>query len=138
MCHLADYFLEGSNRDLLTEGKIRILFNAEQMPLRGHPDIPSIFDHVKNERDRRSPHASLLSGTEFGRPYDFHTASYRSFGGRSAEHLPRRSYGEDAEFLAAAEKQKLDMTYIPPDAMEKQVEALYALPKDILDRADLR
>ena len=43
---------------------------------------------------------------------------------------------KDSEFLAAAEKQKLDMTYISPEAMERQVEALYALPKDILDRAD--
>jgi tripartite-type tricarboxylate transporter receptor subunit TctC len=133
VCHLADYFLEGSNRDLLTEGKIRILFTAEQAPLRGHPDIPSIFDRIKNDRDRQIV-ALLLSGTEFGRPYTFPPDV-------PADRLAavRQAFADtvkDTEFLAAADKQKLDMTYIPPDAMEKQVEALYALPKDILDRAD--
>jgi tripartite-type tricarboxylate transporter receptor subunit TctC len=133
VCHLADYFLEGSNRDLLTEGKIRILFNAEQMPLRNRPDMPSIFDRIKNERDRQVI-ALLLSGTEFGRPYTFPPDV-------PADRLAavRKAIADtvkDPEFLAAAEKQKLDMTYISPEAMEKQVEALYALPKDILDRAD--
>jgi tripartite-type tricarboxylate transporter receptor subunit TctC len=133
VCHLADYFLEGSNRDLLTEGKIRILFNAEQMPLRDHPEISSVFDRIKNEADRQVV-ALLLSGTEFGRPYTFPPDV-------PADRLAavRRAFAatvKDSEFLAAAEKQKLDMTYISPEAMERQVEALYALPKDILDRAD--
>lgn len=133
VCHLADYFLEGSNRDLLTEGKIRILFNAEQMPLRGHPEIPSIFDRIKSEADRQVV-ALLLSGTEFGRPYTFPPDV-------PADRLAvvRRAFADtvkDPEFLAAAEKQKLDMIYISPQAMEKQVEALYALPKEILERAD--
>jgi tripartite-type tricarboxylate transporter receptor subunit TctC len=133
VCHLADYFLEGSNRDLLNQGKIRILFNAEQMPLRGHPEIPSVFDRIRNEADRQVV-ALLLSGTEFGRPYTFPPDV-------PADRLAavRRAFAEtvkDPEFLAAAEKQKLDMTYISPETMERQVEALYALPKEILDRAD--
>ena len=133
VCHLADYFLEGSNRDLLTEGKIRILFTAEQMPLRGHPDIPSIFDRIKNEKDRQIV-ALLLSGTEFGRPYTFPPDV-------PADRLAavRRAFADtvkDTEFLAAAEKQRLDMTYIPHDVMEKRIKDLYALPKDVLDRAD--
>jgi tripartite-type tricarboxylate transporter receptor subunit TctC len=133
VCHLADYLLEGSNSDLLTDGKIRILFNAEQAPLRDHPEIPSVFDRIKNESDRQVV-ALLLSGTEFGRPYTFPPDV-------PADRLTavRRAFAEtvkDEEFLAVARKQKLDMTYISPEAMAKQVEDLYAFPKEILDRAD--
>jgi hypothetical protein len=42
---------------------------------------------------------------------------------------------DDPELKAEADKQKLDMTYRPPRELEALVTQLYAMPKDLIKKA---
>jgi tripartite-type tricarboxylate transporter receptor subunit TctC len=107
---------------LFREGKLRILFRVEEAILPEHPEVSSIFDHAKTDEQRQLMRF-VFSSTEFGRPYVFPP-------GVPAERveLMRRAIADtakDPEFLAEADKMKLDMAYRSPQHLERLTAQLY-------------
>lgn len=50
------------------DGKLRYILRAEESPLPGLPDVPSIYDYAKTEEQRQLMRF-VFSTTELGRPY---------------------------------------------------------------------
>ena len=114
------------------EGKLRYLLRAEESPLPGVPDVPSIYDFAKTDEqrqlmrfifsvDRVRPALSLSAGCAEG-PRRVHAQ-----GDRAAVKNP--------ELLAEAGKMKLDMVYRPPEHLEQVVKQLYETPPALIEKA---
>src|ERR1700689_4424249 len=54
----------------IKDGKMTYLLRAEETPIAGIPDVPSIFDYAKTDEQRQLMRF-VFSSTEFGRPYVF-------------------------------------------------------------------
>ena len=73
----------------------------------------------------------LFSSTEFGRPYVLPP-------GAPPERLAalRKAFADtltDPGLIEEAKRASVDMTYRPPQELEKLVQALYATPKETID-----
>ena len=115
---------------LFRDGKLHILFRAEEAVMPEIPDAPSIYDQAKTE-DQRQFMRFVFSSTEFGRPYVFPPEVPKD-----RVELMRRSVAEtlqDADLVAEAAKLKLDMTFRPPADLERLVAKLYATPPDVVE-----
>ncbi len=115
---------------LFRDGKLRIIFRAEEAAMPEIPDAPSIFDYAKDEAQRQLMRF-VFSSTEFGRPYLFPPGvpSDRVL-------LVRKAIADaakDPELVAEAERIKLDMSYRPPEHLERLVANLYATPPAMID-----
>ena len=112
------------------EGKLRVLFRAEEAAMPEIPDAPSIYDFAKTEEQKQFMRF-VFSSTEFGRPYAFppdvpaaRVAAMR----RAIEEAVK-----DPELVAEAEKLNLDMSWRAPDNLTRLVEDLYSTPPEMLD-----
>jgi tripartite-type tricarboxylate transporter receptor subunit TctC len=115
---------------LFREGKVRTLFRAEESPMSEIPDAPSIFDFVKTE-DQRRLMRFVFSSTAFGRPYVFPPDVPQE---RVA--LMRAAFAtaaKDPGLVAEADQMKLDMTYRPPEELERGVRNLYGTPPELVE-----
>jgi len=92
--------------------------------------VPSIFDYAKTAEQRQLMRF-IFSSTEFGRPYALppDVPSDRVATMREAFAAAVR----DPELLAEAARIKLDMTYRPPDHLERLVAALYQTPPALIE-----
>jgi tripartite-type tricarboxylate transporter receptor subunit TctC len=111
--------------NLIREGKLRILFHAEEEPVPQIPNVPSIYAHAKTDEQRQLLRF-VFSSSEFGRPYVFPPGVPKE---RVA--LMRKAFADvakDKEMLAEAKKLKLDMSYIPPKRIERLIANLYQTP----------
>jgi tripartite-type tricarboxylate transporter receptor subunit TctC len=96
------------------------------------PDVPSIYDLAKTEKDRQVMRF-IFSSTEFGRPYllppevpkDRVTFMREAFAA-AVKH---------PELVEEASRMKLDMVYRPPEHIEKLVAQLYATPPELIEMA---
>ena len=73
----------------------------------------------------------VFSSTEFGRPYVLPPDVPKD---RVA--TMRKAFADtlaDPELIAEAARIKLDMSYRPPDALERLVERLYDTPAELID-----
>jgi tripartite-type tricarboxylate transporter receptor subunit TctC len=73
----------------------------------------------------------VFSSTEFGRPYLFPPDVPKD-----RVEFMRNAIADavtSAELLAEAQRMKLDMTYRPPDHLERLVAQLYATPPDVIE-----
>jgi tripartite-type tricarboxylate transporter receptor subunit TctC len=116
--------------DLIRDGKLTFLLRAEETAIPDIPDVPSIFDYAKTDEQRRLMRF-VFSSTEFGRPYAFPPGVPPA---RAA--LMRTAFAEavhDPELIAEAAKMKLDMTFRPPDALERLVVNLYETPPAMIE-----
>jgi tripartite-type tricarboxylate transporter receptor subunit TctC len=94
--------------------------------------VPQMWRHVRNETDKKA--VELIIGQQvFGRPY-------LAPPGVAAEplRLLRAAFAavmQDKEFLADAEKTRIDVVPSTGEAVQKLVEELYAAPKATVERA---
>jgi tripartite-type tricarboxylate transporter receptor subunit TctC len=110
---------------LVQDGKITFLLRAEEAPIAEVPDVPSIFDYAKTDEQRQLMRF-VFSSTEFGRPYVFPP-------GVPADRIAimRKAIADaarDPDLVAEAAGIKIDMTYTPPDRLERLVADLYKTP----------
>ena len=119
-----------SHEHLFKEGKFKIILRAEESEMAEAPGVPSIFDYAKTEEPRQLMRF-IFSSTEFGRPYiyppDVPTDRVQFMRDAIARAV------KDPELLADAEKSKLDMTYRPPEHLEKLVNQLYDTPPALIE-----
>src|SRR5215217_1545516 len=115
---------------LFRDGKLRIIFRAEEAAMPEIPDAPLIFDYAK-DNEQRQLMRFVFSSTEFGRPYLFPPDVPAD---RVA--LMRKAFAEaakDPELVAEAERIKLDMSYRPPEHLERLVAHLYETPPALIE-----
>ena len=106
------------------------LLRAEELPIAEIPDVPSIFDYAKSEEQRQLMRF-VFSSTEFGRPYVFPPEVPKDRVELCARPLPRRCGIPAARSEAAS--MKIDMTYRPPDQLERLVANLYETPPAMIE-----
>jgi tripartite-type tricarboxylate transporter receptor subunit TctC len=117
---------------LLDEGKVRVLFNTENTVFPYLPDIPSVFKFAKTEEQRQIL-TFVTSSVELSRPFVTPPGvpSDRLIALREALAASLK----DPKLLDEADRQKIDVTYRAPDDLLALVDALFATPKPLLDRA---
>ena len=119
-----------SHDRLFREGKLRIVFRAEEAAMPEIPDAPSIFDYAKTTQQRQLMRF-VFSSTEFGRPYLFPPDVPPD-----RVELMRKAFAgaaNDPELVAEADRIKLDMTYRAPDHLERLVANLYETPPALIE-----
>ena len=115
---------------LIKEGKVRVLLRSEEAPLPDFPDAPSVFDHVKSDKQRAFMRF-VFGSVEFGRPYVFGPEVPKD---RVA--LMRRAMvaaAGDPDLQAEAAKIRLDMSFRPAERLEKLIADLYATPPAVIE-----
>jgi tripartite-type tricarboxylate transporter receptor subunit TctC len=115
---------------LIRDGKILFLFRAEESPITEAPGLPSIFDYAKTE-EQRALMRFVFSSTELGRPYVLPPEVPQD---RVA--LMRKAFAAavtDPDLISEAGRMKLDMTYRPPDALERLLARLYESPPELIE-----
>jgi tripartite-type tricarboxylate transporter receptor subunit TctC len=120
-----------SHEHLFKEGKFKIILRAEESEMAEAPGVPSIFDYAKIEEQRQLMRF-IFSSTEFGRPYVFPPDVPKDRVQFMREAIARAV--KDPELLAEAAKSKLDMTYRPPENLEKLVNQLYETPPTLIEQ----
>ena len=132
ICHTYSLF-RSSHASLIKEGKVRVLFHAEEAAFPDDPNVPSIFVHAKTDRQKQLLRF-IFSSVEFGRPY---VAPPEIPEDRAA--ALRKAFAaalKDPGLIAEAERAKMDMTYRSPDELMKLVQALYATPRELVAEAE--
>jgi tripartite-type tricarboxylate transporter receptor subunit TctC len=112
------------------EGKLRILFRAEEAKMAEIPDAPSIYDFAKTEEQRQFMRF-VFSSTEFGRPYILPP-------GVPAPRVAtmRKAVADaiaDPELIAEAEKLQIDMAWRSPEDLERITASLYATSPELIE-----
>ena len=93
----------------IREGKLRILFHAEETPVPEIPQVPSIYDYAKTDEQRQLLRF-VFSSAEFGRPYVFPPDVPKDR--VAAMRKAFADVAEDPQMLAEARAQiKIDMTF---------------------------
>lgn len=118
--------------DWIREGKVNVLL---QMSLAKHPDLPDvplIMDLAKTDEQRQILKL-MFARQVMGRPY---VAPPGVPGERVA--ALRKAFMDtmnDPEFLAEAEKAKLEITPVSGDELDALIKEIYAAPKEIAEKA---
>jgi tripartite-type tricarboxylate transporter receptor subunit TctC len=114
----------------IREGKLRILFHAEESAVPEIPEVPSIYRFARTEAQRQLLRF-VFSSVEFGRPYVFppDVPADRVAAMRKAF----ADLASDPLMLADAERSKVDMTFRSPAHLEQVVERLYRTPPDLIE-----
>jgi tripartite-type tricarboxylate transporter receptor subunit TctC len=120
-----------SHEQLFKEGKFKIILRAEESEMAQAPGVPSIFDYAKTEEQRQLMRF-IFSSTEFGRPYVFPPDVPKDRVEFMRQAIAKAVY--DPDLLAEAGKSKLDMTYRPPEHLEKLVNQLYDTPPELIEK----
>ena len=112
------------------EGKLRVLFRAEEATMPEIPDAPSIYDFAKTEEQRQFMRF-VFSSTEFGRPYVLppgvppaRTATMRKAVADAVA---------DPELIAEARKLDVDMSWRPPEDLERITTSLYGSSAELIE-----
>jgi tripartite-type tricarboxylate transporter receptor subunit TctC len=115
---------------LIRDGKLVFLLRAEAEPIAEIPDVPSIFDHARSD-EQRDLMAFVFASTTFGRPYVLPPDT-------PPERVAtlRRAFADalaDPALLAEAARIRMDLTYRPPDDLERALARLYATPPGLIE-----
>ncbi len=126
----ASYGQFRGNAQAFQEGKLRVLFRAEEAKMAEIPDAPSIYDFAKTEEQRQFMRF-VFSSTEFGRPYVLPP-------GVPATRVAtmRKAVADavaDPELIAEAEKLQVDMSWRSPEDLERITNALYQTPPELIE-----
>jgi tripartite-type tricarboxylate transporter receptor subunit TctC len=112
------------------EGTLRILLHTEEKLVPEIPNVPSLYELVKTD-DQRRLLRFVLASADFGRPYVFPPDVPRE-----RVEIMRRAIAAataDPDLTAEAKKINLDMSYRPPDGLERLVTELYDTPAEMLE-----
>src|SRR5262245_15125473 len=115
---------------LIRDGKLVYFVRAEEAPIPEIPDVPSIFDFAKTAEQRQLMRF-IFSSTEFGRPYVFPPEVPPE---RVA--IVRKAFAatlQDPALIAETTRIKMDMTYRPPEDLERLVASLYETPPAVIE-----
>jgi tripartite-type tricarboxylate transporter receptor subunit TctC len=115
----------------LSEKKVRVLIQAALEKDPELKDVPSALDFVKNETDRKVMQLNLTQKTiarPIGAPPDLPVDRLAALRGAFAALV------KDKEFLADAEKSKMDVDPIPGAAVDKVIALIAGTPPDIAAR----
>lgn len=120
------------SRDQLKSGEFKIVM---QLALKKHPELPNVplvLDLVKNDADRDFLNL-IFARQSMGRPL----AAPPGLEPHVLAAL-RKAFADtmaDAEFINEANKIGLEIDYVSGQEVEDLVKRLYALPKEVFDRA---
>ena len=121
-----------AHQHLFEQGKLKILFRAEEGDAPALANVPSIFEKARSEEQRQLMRF-IFSSVEFGRPYvlppDVPGAIAQIF--RTAF----ISAVEDAELQEEARKTNLDMSHRTAEHLESLIAKLFATPPALIERA---
>jgi len=112
------------------DGTLRILFHMEEKPVPEIPHVPSIYEYVKTD-DQRRLLRFVFASDDFGRPYVFPPDVPME-----RVEIMRKGIAAataDPGLVAEAAKMKLDMSYRAPDGLEQLVTNLYDTPAEMLE-----
>lgn len=126
----ASYGQFRSSAQSFADGKLRVLFRAEEAKMPEIPDAPSVYDLAKTEKDRQFMRF-VFSSTEFGRPYVLPPGVPPT---RVA--TIRKAIADavaDPELIAEAEKLQIDMSWRSPEDLERLIGKLYDTPPDLVE-----
>jgi tripartite-type tricarboxylate transporter receptor subunit TctC len=115
---------------LLREGKIRLIFRAEEAAIPELREVPSIFDFATTSAQRQLMRF-VFSSVEFGRPYVLPPNAPKE----RVDEL-RKAFAHtlrDPELIAEADRLKLDMTFRSPEELERLVANLYDTPPEMVE-----
>jgi tripartite-type tricarboxylate transporter receptor subunit TctC len=115
---------------LIRDGKLIFLVRAEEAPIPEIPDVPSIFDFAKTTEQRQFMRF-IFSSTEFGRPYVFPPDVPQERVATMRKALTETL--KDPALIAETARIKMDMTYRPPDDLERLVANLYETPPALIE-----
>jgi tripartite-type tricarboxylate transporter receptor subunit TctC len=132
ICHTGGVF-QSHHAQMVKDGTLKVLLHVEEAELADDPSVPSIYEFARTDKQKQMLRF-LFSSTEFGRPYvappgvptDRLAALRKAF----ADTL------KDPALIEEAKKTSVDMTYRPPEQLEKLVQALYATPKETIDELE--
>jgi tripartite-type tricarboxylate transporter receptor subunit TctC len=134
MCGLDWSSLKSQRPNWISEKKINILVqnSLDSEPELDRMGVPPVWKFIKSEEDKKAVEM-VFSQQIFGRPY------LAPPGANPAQVKVLRdafmATVKDPEFLADAEKSRLDVTPSPGERVQDVVEKLYATPKDTIKRA---
>lgn len=131
ICHTFGSF-KNAHAELIRDGKVRVLLHAEEAAFTEVPNVPSVYDYAKTEAQKQLMRFAF-SSVEFGRPYVAPPGvpSDRIAALRQAFKVTL----DDAELKAESAKLSLDMTYRPPEDLERLVAQLYGTPRELIAQA---
>ena len=114
----------------IEEGKLRVLFRAEEAAMPDFPSAPSIYDAATTE-EQKAFMRFMFATTEYGRPYVLppETPAQRVATLRKA----MAAAAADPELKAEAEKSQTDMTWRAPEDLERLTETLYRTPPALIE-----
>jgi tripartite-type tricarboxylate transporter receptor subunit TctC len=122
---------KGPHSDLIKNKKVNVLFNSEPSKFTQLPNVPSIFDYIKDEESKQKLNF-LIYSIQLGRPFvappgipDDRLDALRSAFAKTMK---------DPQFLAEAEKQGFDVTYQSGQQLEALVQRAYATPQKVVDQ----
>lgn len=132
VCGLDWSALKAQRPDWLKEGKLNLLVQGALMP---HPEllgVPTPWTYIKDEVDRKAVELMVEFQQAFGR-------TYMAPPGVPAEavQILREAFSavlHDPEFLADAEKLRIDVMPQAGEDIQRIVEDLYAAPREVIDR----
>jgi tripartite-type tricarboxylate transporter receptor subunit TctC len=117
--------------EAIHSGKIKVLFQAAA---KANPDVKAPFLLDKVSAEHRKELEFLYAGQTIGRPFiappDLQPGVLT---------VMRKAFDDtmkDKEFLAEAEKQKMDIDPVSGADLEKLIKAVYATPKDVIKKVD--
>ena len=112
------------------DGKLRVLFRAEEAKMPEIPDAPSIYDFAKTEEQKQFMRF-VFSSTEFGRPYVLPPGVPPA---RAA--TIRKAIADavaDPELIAEAKKMDVDMSWRAPEDLERITTSLYSSSPELIE-----
>jgi tripartite-type tricarboxylate transporter receptor subunit TctC len=123
--------VNGKRPNWIKDGTVNILVQGGAEPNPHLPGVPFIFDLAKTEEQKQAL-VFVYSGQGIGRPFvappDMPADRVQAL--RTAFDATMK----DPEFIAEAQKQKLDVDPVPGDKLAMILNSIYATPKPIVER----
>jgi tripartite-type tricarboxylate transporter receptor subunit TctC len=121
--------LMATKPDWAADKKLTFLLQAGLQKSPAMPEVPLALDHVKAERDRQLLKLAVAwdeMAWPFAAPPDVPEDREQALRAAFAAVL------QDAELLAQAEKEKLDVSLVSAETIERLLDEIYATPEDII------
>lgn len=124
--------IKASKPDWVNNPDVNIVLQIADEP---HPEIkqiPLLYKYVKSEQDKRTLQlifAHQLLGRPFTLPPD--VPKDRLMAMRKA----LADTAKDPDFLAQADKSKVEISYVSAERIEQHLKNIFSMPKDLVERA---